>query len=279
MKKLFFLLIISFVWFSCDKVEPPFVEENLEVSSEKVVLVEDFTAHLCNNCPFAHRKLEELKMIYGEKIVSIGIHVGALAVPLTATYYPEDFRTETGDELDEYYGASAAGLPIGMVNRKKISGSELLPYDEWASAIQQILETPQTLEITTDVNYVESSRSINLTSKIEVINTFENNGNLMICFYLIEDSIIGWQKDAGNESNEDVSNYIHRNVLRTSLNGTWGQTIDLDPQVEGNTVTINLNSFVVDTLYNVNNCYIVSFVYEDNDNEILQADKVKIVVN
>ncbi len=288
MKRILFAILVAAVFVSCDKVEPPYVENggntpsNDTGNTEKIVkkvLVEDYTAHLCNNCPAAHRELQTLQGVYGEQIVPVGIHVGSLAAPLTATYFGEDFRTQTGNDLNDFFGADAAGLPVGMVNRREFNGNRLLPYSEWGSAVQQLLSEPQTLNIVTDVVYNNVSHSIDVTATTTVINAFQPGGNLKICLYLAEDSIIGWQKDAENESGEDVQDYIHRHVLRGALNGTWGQLISLDPSVAGDTAVINVNSFSVDTAYNINQCYIISFVYDDNSLEIYQADEVKVINN
>lgn len=271
------------LFYSCDKITPPYVEggngggTNDSVNYVKKVLVEDFTAHLCNNCPRAHKTLEELKELYGDKIVAIGIHVGDLAAPLTQNYFGEDFRTTVGNDLDNYFSASNAGLPVGMVNRKKVNDNFLQSYSEWGSSINEILQEPQWLNIVTSTSFDTTSRKLNVTATVYVINTFQADSGLKLCFYLTEDSLIGWQKDADNESGEDVSNYVHRHVLRAALNGTWGETISLNTNIVGYSTSINVNNFEVSTDYNENHCYIVTFVYNVSTLEILQADETPIL--
>ena len=277
MKKiLIYIPVLLVLFWSCDKVKPPYIEENSAVQSDKKVLIEDFTGHLCNNCPRAHRELEHLKEIYGEQVIAIGIHVGNFAIPLTENYFGEDFRTETGNELNDFFGADAAGLPNGMVNMKKINGSYLLSYSDWGSAVASVLSQPQYIEINTTADFDTTTRKLDVTVNARVLKYFDAEDGLKICVYLTEDSIVGWQKDAENTGSEDVSDYVHRHVLRGSLNGTWGEAIDLDPNVYGDQVEYKITNFQVDTAYNYKQCYVVPFIYNAYTLEILQADEVKI---
>ena len=43
------------------------------------ILVEEFTGHRCTNCPQGHQTLETLHQQYGDTLVTVGIHYGALA--------------------------------------------------------------------------------------------------------------------------------------------------------------------------------------------------------
>ena len=57
---------------SCDKIEPPYFQNNGAIVTGDTVrklLFEDFTGHDCVNCPSAHKKIEDLQAIYGDRIV------------------------------------------------------------------------------------------------------------------------------------------------------------------------------------------------------------------
>ena len=276
MKKFYLLIIIVFALWSCDKIEPPYTEEGSVAETGKKVLIEDFTGHLCNNCPRAHRELEHLKSIYGDQLISIGIHVGNFAQPLTENYFGEDFRTETGNELNDFFGADDAGLPNGMVNMRKVNGNYLLSYTEWGSVVATILAEPQKLDLTTTAEFDTATRKLDVTVTAKVLKYFKADEGLKICVYLTEDSIVGWQKDAENEGGEDIPDYVHRHVLRGSLNGTWGETINIDPTVYGSETDYKITGFSVDTSYNYKQCYVIPFVYDAKTLEIIQADEAKI---
>ncbi len=60
MKKIFYIIsiIILYIFVSCDKVEPPYIENPVIIDTNnnegtKRVLIEEFTGHLCPNCPEA----------------------------------------------------------------------------------------------------------------------------------------------------------------------------------------------------------------------------------
>ena len=99
-----FASLILFALFSCDKVEPPYTTQTqtpVDTGATKTyvqkVMVEDFTGHLCGTCPAAHRVLDDLVNVYGDKLVPIAIHAGFFA--RTTTEYPEEFKTTEGTTI------------------------------------------------------------------------------------------------------------------------------------------------------------------------------------
>ena len=188
----------------------PFITDyDSYVNPEKKVLIEDFTGHLCPNCPDAARELDAIHDIYGDQIIGMAIHVSkSFARPYPASQAPSfqyDFRTNWGDELDSYYGISAMGLPRGMVNRIGFPDNHKLGKDEWASTVALELkkEVDFTIHISSDEN------SISITS--EVKNNISSEYNLVVC--LTESNIINWQKDG----QDNIEDYQHNHVLRTVL--------------------------------------------------------------
>ena len=76
MKKYLLILISILIITSCDVEEGPFITgSNTYVNPDKKVLIEDFTGHLCPNCPDAARELEAIHDIYGDQIIGMAIHV------------------------------------------------------------------------------------------------------------------------------------------------------------------------------------------------------------
>ena len=89
---------------ACDKIEAPYREGAVVVSGtndstvvigsdtivfpsdtaspRKKVLVEDYTGHLCGNCPYAGLLLNDtLRGIYGDKFITVSVHSGFFAYP------------------------------------------------------------------------------------------------------------------------------------------------------------------------------------------------------
>ncbi len=262
----------------CDKVEPPYITTNNPTDTNqtqhvKKVLAEDYTGHLCVNCPAAHDILEQLIDLYPGQVIPISLHVGGFATPISATYFGEDFRTPEGEELNTFFGNDAAGLPNGMINRREFSGNRILSSDQWGSAISELLQESQTMSFSI-TNTFDSNQS-KLSTKIDVTFLQDFTQSLYLCVFLTEDSIVGWQKD--NRVNpEDVPDYMHRHVMRGSLNGTWGEKIN-GTTTQNNTVTMEYNNFQLDTSFVPVHCSVVVFAYDSASYEIFQADEKAIL--
>ncbi len=270
MRTVFFMFVVFMIFVSCDKVEPPYKENHSTIIDTTTyvqkVLIEDYTGHRCGNCPRAHEKLSELIGIYGNRVIGIAIHSGFFAEPLLPDY-PEDYRTDVGNELTTAFGVEL--YPVGMVNRTEQSGTLLLSYDAWASAVADIVSQQPKAFITVQANLNTSNQMITATSTIKLIQSLPDS--LKLCMYLTEDSIISTQTDY-NQTPNLVSNYVHNHVLRKSLNGTWGTSIPLTGKQVGDTL-IRTFSIAWNTTWNSKHCHIVSYIYNASNNQIIQVNE------
>ncbi len=121
-------------------------------SAEKVVILEEFTGHLCVNCPEATILAHDLKVTYGEQLVLLSIHAGDLAVPSTSPY-EADYRTGPGTAI--YNEFLPLGVPAGLVSRTKYDGSYTMFKDSWEPAIQALISQPQDVSINISVELAE----------------------------------------------------------------------------------------------------------------------------
>ena len=120
MRKYITLLSIILIITSCDVEEGPFINDyDSYVNPDKKVLIEDFTGHTCQNCPDAARELDAISAIYPDQIIGMAIHVGSFAkpTPIIGAPYDYDFRTNSGDVVDNAFGNISEALPRGMINR------------------------------------------------------------------------------------------------------------------------------------------------------------------
>ncbi|MBI4646842.1 MAG: Omp28 family outer membrane lipoprotein [Bacteroidia bacterium] len=274
--KIIYIFILTLViCLSCDKVEPPYktvIHQNGNTDTVvkiKKLLLEDFTGHTCKNCPDAHQVMRDLENIYKEQLIAIGIHVGEYAEPVP-NFFPPDYRTSAGDELDGYFNISNSGLPKGMVNRKEYDGSLILGYDAWGSAIENILQdTVPEIFLTITNSYNSSTRQLSASIKTEFLENFSTL--LKLAVYLTEDSIVSPQQDGS----QIVQDYIHRHVLRTALNSTWGDNIT-SVQVNINDTIVKNYTITLDNEWVDSRCAVISFVYDDNTKEIIQAEIMEL---
>ena len=283
---LFILLCVS----SCDIVETPYMNtENIsqiDTNSNnyvKKVLIEDFTGHLCPNCPQAATEIEAIHDIYGEQIIAIAIHVTkSFARPYPASQAPNfqyDFRTSWGDDLDNLFDISSAGLPRDMVNRTGYPDNHKLGKDEWANAVTNELNK----EINFGIMINSSNNNINITT--QVLNNISGSYNLVVC--LTESGIINWQKDG----TENIENYEHNHILRSVLlDEALSSNINYETNQEiQKNITYNLTEleeYNIDYSTNVaelgngnagnwnsNNMSIVAYIYNTNTKEVVQVEQ------
>lgn len=274
MKKILLISIafLAFVY-ACDKVDSPYIEKNISNNNnseeyKQNILIEDYTAHYCTNCPRAARELENLKEIYGKQIIPIAIHVGLLASPGNVPFNL-DLRTLVGDELDNTFELSASGLPKGMVNRAVFNGDIKVGDGDWASAVGVLInKTPSmALKIQTALDTI--TRKLNVNINVNVLK--DTTENLNLCVYLVENNIIGAQKDQDVVGGQ-VTDYIFNHVLRTSINGTWGETISNSNIKNGEVINVKYENFEISNDWNMKNLGVVVFAYDIDSKEVIQAD-------
>ena len=285
MKKYLFITSLIILSNSCDIVEGPYItDSNSYVNPEKNVLIEDFTGHLCSNCHQAAREISAIHDVYGDQIIALAIHTStSFARPYLAsqTGFQYDFRTTWGEAWDNTFGASAIGLPRGMVNR--IGGqSPTLSKDEWAEVVADELKK----EI--DFKIEISSDASSITMTVESQKNSSGTYNYVIC--LAESNIINWQKDGSL----NVEDYEHNHVLRCVLaddnlssSSTFSSGQFIEKTIEYNLT--DLQQFNIDYSsqtaeagngnagnWNPENISIIAFIYNTNTNEILQVDEVDL---
>ena len=283
MKKYLAILSLALFNTSCDVIEGPYITDSESyVNQDKKVLIEDFTGHLCSNCPDAARELSAIHDIYGDQIIALAIHTStSFARPYLASQAPVfqyDFRTIWGEQWDTYFGASAIGLPRGMVNRIG-DQSPTLGKDEWAAVVADELKK----EIDFKINISSNNTSISIIS--EILNNINGNYNLVVC--LTESNIINWQKDGTT----NIEDYEHNHVLRTvltdeALSSSTSYSAGQEINRSINYNLVSLEQFNIDYSndiaeagngnsgdWDASNMSIISYIYNTNTNEIVQVEE------
>ena len=126
MKKLIYTAIISIgiLFASCDYVANPYPEKNANVGDTstcptptfpvvtnhiKKIMIEDFTGHVCGNCPLGANQLHNIDSMYPGHIVGVAEHVDSyFAAPhsgyggTTPPAFAEDFRTIPGNTFNDF---------------------------------------------------------------------------------------------------------------------------------------------------------------------------------
>lgn len=231
-------------------------EEGKPEQTKRVVLLEDFTGQRCVNCPKATDIIEQLQELCGDALVAVGIHGGPLAFAGNGKVV--GLKTDIGDEYYAYWKLEYQ--PVGLVNRHAP-----LNYTEWIDAVKEELAKPASLRLKGTAVLEGNTIAIN----IEAQGTNGTvDGKLQV--WLLEDGIKALQLMPDNKpANQE---YIHNHVLRTAVNGTWGEDFSIkEGETERRTMALDM-----EPNWNREQLSIVAFVY--NDQGVQQATKTKVEI-
>lgn len=272
-------------FYSCDKVKQPTIVKstavgstfdsvnNSSVANFKKTLLEDYTGHRCGNCPAAAVLAKNLSAQYQSSLVVIAIHAGFFA--RTNAEFPTSYTCTVGNDWDGSagFGVSAAGNPNGMINRKVYPGFQLIHKDTWATTVGLAQSDPFAVKMEVASAYDKSVRALNVETKLTFLQALPNSVKLQLV--LIEDSVIGPQLDY-TQNPDHIEHYHFEHMLRTAINGSWGEVAKTGPIAALSTATITNKNFAVDSKFNDRQLFLVAFVYDEVTKEVLQVEKLKI---
>jgi thiol-disulfide isomerase/thioredoxin len=265
---------VAILFQSCDKVDPPFNKTIVDSGSDKKVLLEDYTGHECVNCPGAALTAHELETLFNHKVVIISVHAGYFARPsVTNPLFDDDFRTVAGEEWDTFFGNGAQGNPNGLVDRIQVNDSYVITPGNWSTTIAPQLEQTAVAKITIANAYNADTKLLETKIDSKFLSDLEGNFHLLVC--LTQDSIIAPQKNNSPEAGDVPidTNYVHMNMLRKAINGTWGEALNIgDAVTNGQSYTNEYTLSFVDE-WVPENCHVVAFIFREDTKEVLQVEE------
>jgi len=257
MRKLHFLLFTLMLFTACSHINEG--ERLIYVKPANVsrrVLLEDFTGQRCVNCPKGTAIIEQLLEEYGDAVIAVGIHGGPLGFKGNTKMI--GLATDIGDEYYNHWQLEYQ--PVGLIDRHGA-----VNYTDWTKAVKDELAKVAPLNIMVEADVSGDDIHITVTATGTDGNT---NGKLQV--WLLEDGISALQMMPDGTTNRD---YVHNHVLRTPVNGTWGEDISIGSD---ETKTFSMQQ-AVDAQWDTTQLSIVAFVY--NDDGVMQAAKVKVINN
>lgn len=264
---------------SCDIVEAPYEEtpdipDTNTVELKQNVLMEDFTGHVCGNCPEGTVILRQLEATYGERLIVISVHAGTLSWPQPPDY-PTDFRTTEGNLLNSTFKNDLIGLPNGHVNRVPGPKGIVHDKDSWAEAVAAQLNAIPTVDLKLARAYDSTTRTVILDVDVKYLEAGTADDNIVAV--LTESNIISDQKDYDSIP-QHIENYEFDNVLRSSFNGVWGEPLSTTVIAKGTTIKKQLTyTLPADKSWVPANCDVVVYVHRHNTTkQVLQAQKVSL---
>jgi thiol-disulfide isomerase/thioredoxin len=189
------------------------------------VVIEDFTAHECGNCPPAAVLAEALAEANPERVHVIGVHAGPLAAPQSAP-----FDTDwTCEEAELWWTQLAFQInPIGRVNRRGGSGAILMPT-VWEAEMNLALGEPSSLHLQgmAIVDGVVGGAGSDVHIHVHGSFSADFTGELRLAVLVLESHLIGTQLNYTADP-EVVEDYEFNHMLRGSVSGgdglPWGAT-------------------------------------------------------
>lgn len=276
--------VFCIIFYSCTKIDAPYATAshgNIKdtimnwdtIPAVRKVLLEDYTGHKCVNCPEAAITARSLEELHEGRLIVMAVHAGFYALPGTGDY-ALDLRAKAGEEWNTEF--TFVSYPNGMVNRKVFETSRILGPDKWGNSVGQIITSPPDVQMMITNTYDSSSRQVMSTVYNRFITELPGEYTLTVC--MVEDSIIGAQKN--NNPNigpyPDWYNYIFNDVLRGSLNGTYGEVLTTSP--EADLTYLGRFQSILSQELAAKNCWILAFVSNKATREILQVEKKKIIL-
>ncbi len=289
LKNIIISFLIVLLYNGCDKIEGPYREAVVvndfcttgiedSIPSRKV-LVEDYTGHLCGNCPAAGVYLNDtLKALYGHCLVVISVHAGffagtcptAIACPgnQPSGSFTTDFTTPAGNAWNTFFGIT--GNPKGMINRIDYpGGTHSKALTAWSSAVASELAKPVNAKVEITNTFNVASNSVSIAVKSDFLEDLPGDYKLQVV--ITEDNLIDWQVWY-NHTPEFVPDYVHHHVLRDVVNSTWGEDIATGGVTAGTSVTKNYTKNLNST-WVADECNIVAFIYKSDTYEVIEVSE------
>lgn len=262
-KNILFATALSFLLLACDNV--PVSERTTKVDSSafvKPTVVVDFTGVLCSNCPDAAKKLNEMHDIVGDNIIGVAMYPDCVF-----NHASFDLRSTEATQYYETFGnLDKIMLPAGAIDFAPYNGISILDVDLWGAAVIERISKPVPLNVTLKASFAD--RTINIKSEVTAIE--EITTNISLIYWLLEDGIVGTQNNHGTM----IADYMHNHVLRTAINGLWGESLSVSPS-SGTVKELSYTAAKAD--WKLENCSVVGVVINSDTKEIITAGKVKII--
>ena len=266
-----FFLFLATAFFSCKEIGPNIILSNNgndTTSQQKTVLMEDFTATDCANCPKARNDIDNLLASHPGRIEVVEVHEGLLSHPLL----PGDSALKTPDgELLATLLGSPPYWPIGAVDRKAYEISPgnfqvLIDRGLWPTYVPQELDSALKVKLGLNLNYDGASRQLTGSVTVDFLETITYPLNITLL--ITESGIVAGQMDGLVL----VSNYVHNDVLRDIITNYQGESVPAGVTTQGNTWTYPLAAYSVSTNWNADSCRIIAFVSKAQGGyDVLQA--------
>lgn len=311
MKKQHFIIVFIFpmlltAFISCDKVDNPYEQvETVELDTTlypgvwqdyvdneypdfaanpntlKNVLIEDYTGHTCVNCPNAAAEAHSIHGNNPNRVFVASIHVdpgaqlGFQAPHTSGSEFTTDHTNPDGIAygIEFENGYNFLGNPQGTVNRKTVGGKMFDFFGTWQSRTDAILSANDLkVNIQSEFNYFQSTNGGFLHVEAEKLTTEAIEMKTVV--YVIQDSLVDWQKMPDNTANEF---YVHRDKHLGSIDDNPFGISTFGVDATAGDKKLLEYSYEIPSGLNVSNMHFLIYLYDVDTYEILQVIKQEIM--
>jgi len=293
--------------FSCDKVDFPY-EQQATISLDTALypglwqdyldneypqftantntlrnaLLEEYTGHLCNNCPTAAIVAKTIHEANPSRVFVAKIHTDPGSLLSFQQFNPTGssfFTDHTNPDgilygIEFQNGFNFGGNPSGNVNRKESNGNVFDLTGTWQTRVSDILaDSDLKVNIQSDFNYYPATNGGFLHVEFEKLTTDAIPMKAVV--YVIQDSLVDWQLMPNNTPNEF---YVHRDKHLGSIDGNaFGVDLFSADAESGDKVVFDY-SYALPANIDRENLHLLIYTFDSSPDsyEILQVIKQTI---
>ncbi|MEZ5057232.1 MAG: Omp28-related outer membrane protein [Saprospiraceae bacterium] len=270
-KTSFGLLATLLILASCQENMPE-IPDLTNISSNRKVIIEEFTGAGCVNCPAGSAEIESLLAQFPNNLIAVSIHTGTFARPYTNSKY--DFRTVDGDKLTkDFFGEEPFSYPSAIIDRKKLGqGTHYVGQTSWAGLIVSQIGEGASVSLELRKSFDVNTRNLSLDVDILPLDDLPSDCRLSLLLtetgivdYQLLPSPVGWKAD-----------YNHKHVLRDIISNFDGDVIS-EPLTSGNTVTKKY-TYQLDEDWDPAKCNVIALIhrFESDNKVVLQAEEAHV---
>lgn len=248
---------------SCDNYDEGDRLLDVEVThSERVVLIQEFSGQRCFNCPTGATRIHDIINANPGKVVAVAMYPFAMD-ELTAPYGKEIVRSQIATEYFNYYGRPST-LPCASFDGSPVNDN----IDTWSAAVLNAFSAEPPASIYLSGNFDSTSRNLTMNAKVEFTDNY--SGDCSLILLVTESGIVGPQLMPDRKRNMQ---YEFNHVLRSSLNGTWGESIGSGKI--GESTDYSATGTLADTWVE-SNCAVVAILINTSTRQVLQAQEMSL---
>lgn len=252
-------------------------------NTNRNVLIEDFTGHMCPNCPAGANIAHQIVAAHPDRAFIASIHAGPSVTGITNFQETEpglfsaDFTNPQGLGYGIFFndGFGFIGNPRGPINRS-IFGSEQMftsPTSWSSNATNMINENNLKVNIQAKVNYFSPTRGLFLHVEVDAIADLPASARCVV--YFIQNEVIAPQKNGPLVD----TNYHHKDIHRGNIDGQlWGQPLLSDgAALLAGKNALMYYSYKIPQEYDPAKCHLLIYIMNNDTKEIYQVIKAEIM--